>query len=438
MAPISKKKAKAVQTDDIDLLSTDGDEGSPVKKGPQSRKDLIESLKAKVNTRGKVQVYNLGDGNEPGVKYHVPTGIMQIDKLLKGGLPSGRIIEVWGLSGSGKTHFALNLSKAVIQDLGGVFIYNDVERGVFDPEYLKAMNLPIYDSSDGFLFCNINVIEEAMDAYEKYVKHFAETNPDMPIVIVHDTMAMSKPKAVFETEWDELSKNMMLDARIWDIALSRFVKLISDYNVLLILLNQARANFGASKYEPAYKSKTNFSAQHAISLSIEIQGKNVGFGMSKYRQINGSDQFGDEQRIGSLVTAKFGKSRFCSETKVDFELIYGKGFREGRQILEKLRSATGVISSDKYLFTLGTKTFEVIEKDTKKSVYKWMFGSSDSFADLWDSDDLHKADQRKELRKWGELMLDTILDVTPNETVFDPKTGEVLDSAPDGKQNEEY
>ena len=176
-----KKTAKSPETDDF-------------------TSDLIKSLN---KDHGSRIAYNLSVDESPThVKAWVSTGIRQLDYIAAnrkgGGLPCGRIVEIFGPPSIGKSHIALQIARNT-QAMGGIVVYIDTENGTS----VENLGLLGIDVSKRFVFIETACTEEVFEVAESTITKARGLNKDVPITIVWDSVAASSPKAELTGDYDK-------------------------------------------------------------------------------------------------------------------------------------------------------------------------------------------------------------------------------------------
>ncbi len=270
----------------------------------QEKKEAIRSVMLQIEKQyGTGSIMRLGDGNARRKMDVIPTGSMLLDAALGiGGLPRGRIIEIYGPESSGKTTLTLHVI-AEAQKLGGVAAMVDAEHAL-DPNYARKLGVNVND----LLISQPDYGEEALEITESLVRSGAVD------IVVIDSVAALVPKAEIDGEMGD--SHMGLQARLMSQALRKLTATISKSNTIVIFINQIRMKIGVMFGSPETTTGGN-ALKFYSSVRLEIRRKEtikVG-----------------EDAIGNVVKVKVAKNKVAAPFKqCEIEMMYDSGIsREG-------------------------------------------------------------------------------------------------------------
>ena len=317
--------------------------------------ELISSLNKEHGSR---IAYNLSEDESPThVKRWISTGSTLLDYIVSnrfnGGLPEGRIVEIFGPPSIGKSHIATQIARST-QRMGGIVVYIDTENAT-SVENLGALGV---DVSKRFVYVDTHCTEEVFDVAEKTIVKAKAMQKDVPITIIWDSVAASSPKAELLGDYDKDS--IGLQARAISKGMRKITGVIGDQSVLMVCLNQTRTKIGVLHGDP-----TTVPGGMAIPFHASVRIK-LGAG----QQIQNKN--GDI--IGINVSAKTVKNKVAPPFRMaNFQIHFGKGIMEHEEIFDVLRDAGERTIDGKVVCVEGTtawKTFSVKEPDGRTIIEK--------------------------------------------------------------------
>lgn len=286
--------------------------------------NILENALKEIQTKfGEGAIMKLGDAPKVDIN-SIPTGSLGLDMALGvGGIPRGRIIEIFGPESSGKTTLSLHIV-AEAQKLGGICAFIDAEHAM-DPEYSKKLGVKIED----LLISQPDTGEQALEIVESLVR------TGKIDVIVVDSVAALTPKD--EIEGDMGAYHVGKQARLMSQALRKLTAIVSRSKTVVIFINQIRMQIGVMFGNPE-TTPGGKALKFYTSVRLDIR---------KIAQIKKGDEV-----VGSRTRVKVVKNKVASPFKqTEFDIIYNEG-----------------ISKEGEIIALGEK-FKIVEKTGNSYFY---------------------------------------------------------------------
>src|SRR3990167_2205229 len=320
------------------------------KKVEESKQDkaLTSAINEIKERFGEGSIMKLSETNKVNVDV-IPTGSIAMDQALGvGGMPRGRIIEIYGAESSGKTTLCLHIV-AEAQKKGGVCAYIDAEHAM-DPDYAKRLGV----NTDELLISQPDSGEHALQIVETLVN---TKNVD---VVVVDSVAALTPQREIEGEIGD--QHMGLQARMMSQACRKLSSIAAKSNTMIIFINQTRMKIGMVFGNPE-------TTPGGLALKFYAS---VRVNLARTAQIKSGDEI-----IGNRVKAKVVKNKVAAPFKTaEFDIYYNEGISKSGDAL-RAGLSSGLIKQSGSFFTLegekigqGTEAAKTYLKEHKEAIRK--------------------------------------------------------------------
>jgi recombination protein RecA len=316
------------------------------KKGAQPEDFTADLIKSLNREHGSRIAYNLAyDISPTHVKRWISTGSRQLDYLVSnrtgGGLPEGRIVEIFGPPSIGKSHIAIQIARST-QQLGGIVVYIDTENATS----VENLGLLGVDIEKRFVYVDTHCTEEVLSIAEATILRAKAMDKDVPITIIWDSVAASSPKAELIGDYDK--ETIGLQARAISKGMRKITGVIANQNVLFVILNQTRTKIGVMYGDP----------------TTTPGGKAIPFHSSVRIKLGAGQHIVDKNKevIGIHVSAKTIKNKVAPPFRLcNFEIHFGVGIKEHEQLFDVLRKHGQAKMNGNLIEVSGTGAWKLLQ-----------------------------------------------------------------------------
>lgn len=322
--------------------------------------DYLQSLQQTLSTqfKGDRMTFDIMSDiiDDLNPKSWISTGDPFLDLVISnredGGLPSGKFIDIYGDSSSGKSLLVMKIIASAIKNQNANAVYYDTERSVF-PEFLNVLGV---DTDEIIYVKNVKALEKIFQSMVTIIQHYKKSNRKEPLIIVIDSLKATNIEEFINNLDDFKNSGYQAGAqkqKLLGESLEKILDYVKDENILFISVNQTRDNLNkVNKYQPDKRSTSGNATIFYSDVRIELKRK-------------AWIQDANKQKIGIQVEAKTVKSRIAPpERSSSFFVYFTKGMDTYASWIENLKTMkiiSGTAHGIKYVRNDG----EVLKIDGK-------------------------------------------------------------------------
>ena len=320
-------------------------------KDKNSKDKSLDAAFTQINRQfGKGSIMRLGEGPEIGAIPVIPTGSISLDAALGiGGVPRGRIMEIFGPESSGKTTIALHIV-AEAQKMGGTAAFIDAEHAL-DPIYAKALGV----DTDNLIVSQPDTGEQALE-----ISEILSSSGSIDVVVI-DSVAALVPKAELEGEMGD--HHVGLQARLMSQALRKLTGVVHRSNTCFIFINQIRMKIGVMFGNPETTSGGN-ALKFYSSIRMDIR---------RIAAIKEGDQ-----SVGNRTRVRLVKNKLAPPFRTaEFDIMFGQGVSREGDVLD-LAVEEGIVDKSGAWYSFGEDRIG----QGRENVKRFLRENPDIYADI--------------------------------------------------------
>lgn len=306
-----------------------------------SASNLRTILTKVINSKFKEAVaYELGKASPTDVREWISTGSTLLDYICSnkrdGGIPIGKIVEIIGQESSGKSLLCQHIA-ANVQKKGGFVAYIDTESAI-DAKFMERIGVNI----DSMLYAQPGTMENVLETMEEIVKRVRESNDDIPVALIWDSVAGTPTKAEIEGTFDP-KESIAEAAKIISKAMRKLTKEIGESRIIAVFTNQLKTSIGVKFGDPMSATYGGKAIPFHSSLRIKLAKRGL---VKKLEDV-----------IGIGCEAKIIKSRVAPPFRTcNFNILFNEGIDDSGSIMEYFKDIKKIETKGSW-YHMGDKKF---------------------------------------------------------------------------------